>query len=224
MTVPQHHATDDLLLAYVTGSLPYPMEVAIAAHLTLCPTCRDVAEDFEAVGGEVFADLEQPGTPSADIDTGLQNVLSRLDEPAPDTTPPPIAADADWAQLTPAPVRALAGQTADLAWRPKLPGVAVVDLSSIEQHGAKARLVRTVAGGALPKHLHRGLELTLILAGGLTDQHGHFRRGDLLVIEQGISHRPVMDEDEDCLCLGVTDGPVILTGIIGRMRQVLSGY
>ncbi len=219
---PRHHPGDDLLMAYVTAALPHPMEAAIAAHLTLCPACRDTAADLEAVAGEIFAETPPTGDVAGDI--GLQAALDRLDAPPAPDRPPAMPTDG-LAHLYPAPIRALAGHPMGrLPWRPKLPGVAVVDFTTIERDGAKARLVRTDAGGALPSHTHRGLELTLILAGGLTDQHGHFRRGDLLVVEPGISHRPAMDDDEDCVCLGVTDGAVILDGVIGRMRQILSGY
>ena len=32
-----------------------------------------------------------------------------------------------------------------------------------------------------------------------------------------VDHRPVADEDEDCLCLIVTDAPLRLTGWLGRL-------
>jgi putative transcriptional regulator len=32
-----------------------------------------------------------------------------------------------------------------------------------------------------------------------------------------VDHRPVADEDEDCLCLTVTDAPLRLTGWLGRL-------
>ncbi len=219
----QHHPGDDLLLGYVTASLPMPMETAIAAHLTLCPRCRETTSALEVLGGEILSELE----PAPLDEDALAHVLARLDEPAPldlDSRAP-VPEDSETARLVPAPLRALAGQSIkSLNWRRPLPGVTITDLASLAEDGAKARLVRTRAGGALPRHRHQGTELTLVLAGGFSDQHGHFRRGDLLVIEPGQEHRPIMDDDEDCLCFGVTDGQVVMTGVIGRIRQILGRY
>lgn len=224
---PNHHPGDELLLAYVTAALVAPMQAAIAAHLTLCPACRDNAADLEAIGGSLFdGAAEDAGPlPTDDEIAALIARASATPDALPDPTVPPDDDDPSWHQHVPAPIRQLAGVGAgQLHWRRALPGVTFVDLATIAHDGAKARLVRTVAGGFLPSHVHRGLELTLVLGGGLSDQHGHFRRGDLLVVEPGISHRPVMDDDEDCLCFGVTDGAVIMNGMFDRIRQVITKY
>ena len=69
----------------------------------------------------------------------------------------------------------------------------------------------------MPVHTHASSELTLVLAGGFTDQFGHFLRGDLAEADASVEHRPVADPGEDCLCLAVTDGPMRLTGPLGRL-------
>ncbi len=196
-----HHPDDELLLGYVTGALSYPAEVVMAAHLTLCPRCRDAAADLEMVGGEILEELEGASI----TEDGLTGVLARLDEPAPvSMVAPPPEADSEWAQLVPAPLRAMAAvPKGDLSWRRPLPWISVVDLANMDDHGAAVYLMHVRAGRAIPRHSHRGTELTLVLAGGMTDQHGHFRRGDLLAVPPGVTHHPVMDDDEDCLCFSV---------------------
>jgi putative transcriptional regulator len=81
----------------------------------------------------------------------------------------------------------------------------------------RTRLMRIKSGTAMPAHTHEGIELTLVLAGGFSDETGHFLRGDLAEADATIDHRPVADPGEDCLCLAVTDAPLRLTGPIGRL-------
>ena len=83
--------------------------------------------------------------------------------------------------------------------------------------GYKTRMMRIKAGTAMPWHTHEGQELTLVLAGGFTDGEKHFLAGDVAAADPTVNHRPVADPGEDCLCLAVTEGPLRLTGPIGRL-------
>ena len=77
--------------------------------------------------------------------------------------------------------------------------------------------MRIKAGTAMPLHSHDGHELTLVLAGGFSDDDKHFLPGDVAVADASVNHRPVADPGEDCLCLAVTDAPLRLTGPFGRL-------
>ena len=129
----EHHPTDEFLLGYPAGSLPYPMEVIVAAHMSLCPSCRAASARFEALGGKLFDELEGDALPAG----GVDDVFARLDRP--EGAPPPAAAseDPDTARVLPAPLRAMAAAPLNsLSWRDPLSGVSVVDLASIEKDGA----------------------------------------------------------------------------------------
>ena len=80
-----------------------------------------------------------------------------------------------------------------------------------------SRLMRIKSGTAMPTHTHEGCELTLVLAGGFSDENGHFLRGDVAEADPSVTHQPVADPGEDCLCLAVTDAPLRLTGAFGRL-------
>ena len=54
MTTITHHISDDLLDAHVTGNLPHAFSVVVAAHLSLCDTCRARAEAAEMLGGNGY--------------------------------------------------------------------------------------------------------------------------------------------------------------------------
>jgi len=64
------------------------------------------------------------------------------------------------------------------------------------------------------------MEMTLVLAGGFSDDFGHYRRGDLATADASVAHRPIADLDEECICLVVTDAPLYLTGRVGRVMNL----
>ena len=72
------------------------------------------------------------------------------------------------------------------------------------------------AGRQVPQHTHEGSELTVVLDGAFHDETGHYGRGDLVIADSSLDHRPTADEEQDCLCLAVTDAPLRLTGRFGR--------
>lgn len=204
--IPRHHPGEELILAHVTGGLLVPMDVAVAAHLSLCPQCRRTAACFMATGGVLLEQMDSTPLRSG----SMEAALARLDEATHTTGPMPpdtedSETDLETQRLLPAPLRKFVGaQPGTLSWRSSRPDVSVCTLATEEEYGAEAVLVRIGAGGHYPYHIHDEFGLTLVLAGGMSDQNGHYRRGDILVTEPGDAHGTVMDEDEDCLCYGVT--------------------
>ena len=210
--VPTHHLSEELLLDYAAGSCGEAEALIIATHLALCPECRAVVEACDAVGGALLEDIRP-----TDLDThSLEAVLARLDEPEP-LAPAPVAAETQRDIIVPQPLRGyLATDLEKVAWKPVIRGL---DEASVPIGGspAKSRLMRIGAGVAVPRHTHHGSELTLVLAGGFSDNRGHFVRGDIAISDAEVDHRPVADADEDCICFVVTDAPLKLTGPIGRL-------
>lgn len=205
MTV-KFHPGDEVLLAYVTGGLPPPLEVVVACHLTFCPSCHDQTVEFEVVGGVMLEQLENAPLE----DSGIERVLARLDEPASQAVvPPPNDEESDANGLLPAPLRAFIGKPArQLDWFERAPGMSVVELAGMDD-GAVLRLMRAAPGLRLPRHDHGGTELTLVLEGGLIDANDALHRGDLLAMEPGAPHEPVVDENDGCVVLFATDGDLI---------------
>jgi putative transcriptional regulator len=69
----------------------------------------------------------------------------------------------------------------------------------------------------IPMHTHRGREYTLVLAGGFKENGSQYGVGDFTLRDASDVHRPVVDSDEECVCLIVLDAPIKLTGILGRL-------
>lgn len=207
MTAITHHIPDGLVDAYVTGNLPHPFAVVVAAHLSLCDACRARAEAAESLGGALLDRI----TPSR-ISAGMQErVLAALDE-----APPPPAIPASG--IFPAPVMAaLGGQPP--RWR-MLGGGIRQQILSLDAEGA-LRLLYIPPGRAVPEHSHGGLELTLVLQGSFSDCAGRFARGDVETARDDVHHQPIAGPDAPCICLAATDAPLRFRAMLPRLLQPL---
>jgi putative transcriptional regulator len=212
--VPSHHPSDDLLLEYASGTQREPVALLIATHLALCPRCRHETSKFEALGGAL---MEQLGPEPVARDS-FAMLLGRLDDlegsAAPQTSKPPLV----HGRGLPQPLRDYVGGSLDrLKWR-QLGPIAEARLLA-DFPGFTTRLLRVRAGASTPSHTHEGIELTLVLDGGFQDASGHYLRGDVEEADSAVDHRPVADADGDCLCLAVTDAPLRMTGLLGRLAN-----
>ena len=71
----------------------------------------------------------------------------------------------------------------------------------------------------MPRHTHRGLELTLVLTGAYCDAANCFERGDIQIADPTTDHQPVAQAGEDCICLVALEAPIWFTGPIGRLAN-----
>lgn len=200
----------DLLLAeYASGSLPASLHALVGAHLELNRSGAEFVAGLEAVKGASLQD-EAP-LALASRDTMLQRIFAAHDKPV---SAPAMAGDG----VFPGPLRRYVGMAArDLPWRMAMPGVRqhVVE----DDDGVEATVYWIKAGAKMPHHTHDGDEVTLVLRGGFTDSSGHYGVGDVAVADGDVDHRPVADDDEDCICFAVTTAPLRLTGPVGKLIQ-----
>ena len=77
------------------------------------------------------------------------------------------------------------------------------------------------AGGNVPRHRHKGDEITVVLKGHFSDQDDHYQVGDFIVRTKGETHTPVAAQDEDCLCLYTLDAPIQMTNWFYRLLAPL---
>jgi len=207
MTDIHHHIPEPVLEAYRAGTLPHAFAVVVAAHVSLCDTCRARHEAADLLGGVFLADAPQAALrPNA-----RAQIFEALTAPPP---PPPVRGS----DIFPAPVMVeLQGQPPQ--WRLLGGGIRQQILSA--DHTGSLRLLYIPSGKAVPKHGHRGLELTLVLQGSFSDCEGHFSRGDVETAQDDIDHQPVADEGASCICLAATDAPLRFHALIPRLLQPL---
>lgn len=212
MPCPSHHPDEGLVMDYATGAACEAGSLILASHMTLCPRCRSLAETCDVVGGSLLAEIEPEPVSKRCLLAVLAGIGDRRGA-APDPARPRPPADI----VLPAPLRNHLGTDLNgVAWRRVMPGIEEAHVPTCGGR-FKGRLMRIAAGVAVPRHTHDGVEMTLVLAGGFSDEHGRYVRGDLSVSGPEIDHAPVVDADGECVCFVATDGPMKLTGPVARL-------
>lgn len=209
----KHHLTPGILMAYSAGSLPEAFNLIVAAHVSMCDTCRAEVESYDAVGGAV---LDEAGCADAEMDMGALEATLALIAGGPVaelSAPAPVKSD-----VLPAPLQAyVGGDLNDIKWKPVGMGVKQAILKTSSQ--ASARLLFIPAGAAMPDHGHKGVEMTMVLKGAFQDEDDYFARGDVEIADSDMHHTPIADIHEDCICLAVTDAPLTFKGLIPKLAQ-----
>ncbi|ABG30387.1 transcriptional regulator [Roseobacter denitrificans] len=207
----KHHLNDAILMAYSAGTLPEAFNLMVAAHLSLCDSCRAQAESFDALGGallEQSADTEMDNNSFANTMDLIAGGDIDVTMPAAKTTP----------GVLPKPIQDYVGGDLDsIKWKPIGMGVKQAILPTSKD--ATARLLLIPAGTAMPDHGHKGTEMTMVLKGAFQDDDGYFARGDVEIADSDLHHTPVADIHEDCICLAVADAPLEFDRLLPKIAQ-----
>ncbi|MGX1497201.1 putative transcriptional regulator [Labrenzia sp. MBR-25] len=202
---------DELLAGYAAGTLTYPAQALVGAHLEMSDCNRSYVSSLETLAG--FELEEAQPVSIANRDAVLESILDGPLGDLNDNEPSDKVDDS--ATAIPESLRSIIGSSMDqLPWKTLLPGVKECKFGEID--GCASSLLWVRAGRAMPSHTHHGTELTLVLKGGFKDEDGHYVAGDVAFADGDIDHKPVADEGEDCICFAVTAGRLQLTGPVGR--------
>jgi len=213
MNISLKHPNDELLAAYSAGSLPLSQALCISTHLERCPDCSRKLQRFNRIGSELMQQL-QPAPGSADLKQRMFASLDSLaDMPAPPEEKPIVNTSIP---------RCLRQFVKDgyqqLAWRSVSANIKSVELCR-DSNGAKVELLKIKPGGAAINHTHLGDEYTVVLEGSFSDEDGLYEQGDFMVRAKDEQHRPVATQDQECICLAVTEGPIQFTGLLSRLMN-----
>jgi len=205
------HPSLSLLEQYTEGTLAAELALVVAAHLDFCPHCQQLRHDIEA---DIGCQLAQQPAAKAVGDEWQQMMEQIL---AAETVQPevstPHAADAaavstyiDQGQHRieiPRSLQRLAAKRKK--WR-QLGGIATAKLPSGDQNHLSLLLIEP--NTEVPLHTHKGLEITLVLAGEMVDEMGKYAAGDLIINTPDHTHTPKNISNEPCLCLSVLTAPL----------------
>lgn len=209
-----HHVSDELLLSYEAGSLAEGWSLAVATHLASCAECRARARQAAALGGAMLDTIDVVPL----RDDALAATLQRIDTAPRDTRKTAPALDHG---EVPGPLRAYIGADLDaLAWRRMGPKAQQLLIPTGDDE-TTVRLLRIPAGAPVPEHGHRGLELTVVLRGTLVDGDERFGIGDIEEGYDGLEHQPRAGDEDECICLAVTDAPLRFKNPLLRLVQPL---
>lgn len=213
----RHHPDDALLMSLAAGAVARGPAVVIAAHTELCPRCSTRLREFETVGGLLLEQLE-PESIANDV---LTSTLARIDKlkEREETPKPAMSVEPNLLQASlPAGMtwpHSLHGSKIN-SWRRLGPGVRWTRVTLANGTG-NVHLLRVSAQKALPVHGHRGGELSQVLYGAFHDHGERFGVGDFIEADDKDRHRPVVEADDECVCLISMEGHVAFDGPLARM-------
>ena len=213
--LPNHHPSAELLLAYASGAADEATSLIVAAHLAYCAACRLQSRELEALGGSLLQEL----APVPMSGGALDAALAKLNEIKPfERAARPVSRDGTPSVLRPY----IGGDLRDVRWRQVGPRLAYVPI--FRRGRVTARLLRGVPGAETGAHRHAGLEYTLVLKGGFSDETGRYAPGDLQMMEGDMRHNPIADPGEDCINLAVTTGPLKFESLLQKIVAPLFGF
>lgn len=226
------HPSDETLLGYAAGMLPFGLRVVVEAHLSLCSCCRAQVRAFEAVGGALL-DEEAPGglalaelQPGA-LDLALAGIaqVSQVNQADQAGAAARFRGHGGQGALT-VPglpdgfvLPAALGACSLAPLRPLAPGMRMGRVRVPGDPKADVRLLRIGPGRRIPHHTHSGREFTQVLAGAYRDELGRYGPGDFVEADGTLTHTPVVEGEEDCICLVAMEGPLRFSGLMGVLLR-----
>ena len=222
------HPSDNQLLEYSAGTCDWAVGLSIAAHLHYCPQCRARISELNQIGGFFLSEPVSQEISSNSFSKTLSKIR-HVTEHSGDERKSHCASKYDFSHgmedqhykpndgpSYPPVVKKLLQSTGKLHWRQV--GFAVKASRLLTgQDKYEVNLHRIRKGGTVPEHDHQGLEITIVLEGSFSDENGVYHPGDFIAKLPGEKHRPTATQDNDCLCLSVSEAPIKLSGFWGRM-------
>jgi putative transcriptional regulator len=173
-----------LLMAYAAGALDDAQRLIVGAHLMLTPQARRMIHLCETLGGALMNSACEPVRMR---ENSLDNVLARLgrEEGLHTSQRPHMEIPEEMAFLAP-----LLGLTScrikPVHWQRTCKGVEKYELPlSCESH---AQCVKAAPSVEMPHDSHSDVEITLVIHGSMNNECGHYRRGDLVVIDRTLRY------------------------------------
>jgi putative transcriptional regulator len=199
-----HHPSDQSIFAYANGSLGRPLALVLGAHLEGCAQCRGTLAVSETLGG-ILLEAQPPAEMSPDA---FSDLWTRLEESAarPQAETRKEGVVLPFALRHPGARRWLA------------PGIWVRPILKDRAAGTRAYLLGAAPGKVLPRHRHKGLEMTQVLEGEFFDGGTRYGAGDFLEAGDEVEHSLRVGADRECICVIASEGvPSGLPGLVMRL-------
>ncbi|BDU38237.1 ChrR family anti-sigma-E factor [Vibrio nigripulchritudo] len=215
-----YHPDLEMFKAYVDGTIDPCHGIMVAAHLETSSESRQTVQRLEAEAAqEMFsADMAEIDTDLPEMEDMLSSIMD-MKQLKPDTQVQEQPAN-HHIELNGKKFvlpKALRNHITRIGeWR-SYGGKVYSAAVELEEEGARMNLLYIKEGVQVPQHTHKGIETTLVLHGGFTDEHGHYDEGDFMTRDASVKHSPQTPEGQDCLCLTVLTEPMIFTQGVARV-------
>ncbi len=212
----KYHPDTRFISDFAAGSLPMSQALCVSAHLHYCNECKQKVVQLTDLGSTFF-DKITPMSLNSDF-SSLMDRIDSLPKEMDDDSNVDIALTSNVSPSSlPSALNKITNNSLDsLNWR-KIGKYFSYSEFNIGDPLRKTSLFNIKAGGNVPKHVHEGDEITVVLKGSFSDQDDHYQAGDFIVRTSGEVHTPVAAQDEDCLCLSTLDAPIKMTNWFYRL-------
>jgi putative transcriptional regulator len=206
------HPDTQHLVEYAAGTLSIGLSICVAAHIEHCPQCKQQVAGMNSCGAALIEDLE----PANVSDSLFEKVLANLDTET-KLTPQAVR----YSSEIPKAISKLVPNGFDeLPWKQYGKDLETCRLT-VGEDKYEVSLIRMQAGGVLNEHTHKGLEMTVVLKGALSDKYGVYQAGDFLACDADDHHQPMATQDMECICLTAVEGPVKFKGWRSMMNSFI---
>ena len=214
----QHHPDDNLLAEYSAGALAWALSLGVATHLHFCSECRNRVTQMNKIGAVLLDSCQAQKIPENALDQVLRRIQLEGDSVAmaPAAVPTKRIFKDTMLNDLPKLVARLIPDNQPLRWQFVSPALKMARLRT-GQNQYEVAFHRINSGGKVPEHDHKGLEVTVVLKGSFSDENGIYTPGDFMVRQKGEVHRPTAAQNQDCLCFSITESPVYLTSLLGKL-------
>lgn len=209
-----HHPSQALLQSFAKGELPASLSIAVAAHTEMCSECcQQVEKITQYQAQQVFEVNEEPIVDSFDSELEF---MAMIDDITSDESQSAMVEEqlksVELSYKTITLPRAL--NSVPLTRWTKLGDVrrARVDLN---EEPLRSSLLDISPGTTVPKHSHKGFEVTVVLDGSFSDDMGTYHAGDFIWLDASHNHSPVTRDG--CLCYAVLDDAMQFTQGISQL-------
>ena len=212
----KYHPDTRFISDFAAGSLPLSQALCVSTHLHYCDDCKQKVEQLTDLGSVLFDKISP-----MNLEQDFSSLMQRIDSMPENNVQINSEAITASSSSLPAALNKLTNNDLDLLdWQGIGKNFRYSELN-IGDPLREISLFNIKAGGNVPRHLHNGDEITVVLKGSFSDQDDHYQVGDFIVRTAGETHTPVAAQDEDCLCLSTLEEPIQMTNLIYRMLMPL---
>jgi putative transcriptional regulator len=223
-----HHPSFELIQAFVNGELPASLAAGVAIHADMCPKCQHtIAQCTEQLAEASFEeeyldrfivdDVNALDTlESLNFDHMIDDIVSSTDiDIIPTKTDKVIEFKGTNYTLPKTLNRMELGSNTHIGKLSR----SRIHLNEGDIH---TNLLHIEPGGGVPKHTHKGFELTVLLEGSFHDESGEYVKGDFIMLDGSNQHQPV--STNGCLCYTVANDALHFTQGINKLLNPIGSF
>lgn len=244
----KHHPTFELLQAHVHGDLPASLSVGISIHAEMCLQCKQRLDALtEEIAERVFEENK-----AIEHSPQVTSTLNYYQQKQADAKPTQATDENDSGELNFNIEQMIADITSteqldtvvereniviDIKGsayslptplhnisRGKQASVGKLTRSrlQLDEGEIHSSLLHISPGGGVPAHTHKGFELTVLLNGSFSDEHGEYNQGDFIMLDKTDQHYPV--SEKGCLCFTVANDALHFTQGINKLLNPVGSF